>query len=109
MITIVPRRVSFSFVQLIEVYHPVLATSREPHIIMEPVNTHDFALMSMELEALGVDTRVKVVDIDVLLRNHASEQMSTVCELDLVATFEHYGSERNDLVTEHIAPYHLVL
>ena len=76
---------------------------------MEPVNTHDFALMSMELETFSIHTCVKVVDVDVLLRNYASEQMSTVCKLNLVATFEHYGSERNDLVTEHIAPYHLVL
>ena len=75
---------------------------------MEPVNTHDFALMSMELESLSIYTCVKVVDVDVLLRNYASEQVSTVCELDLVATFEHYGSVRNDLL-QYIAPDHLVL
>ena len=73
MITQDPRCIALGVVQLIEVYIPVLATSREPHIVMEPVNTHDFTLMTMELEALSVHAGVKVVDVNVLLRNHASE------------------------------------
>ena len=63
----------------------------------------------MELEAFSVHTRVKVVHVDVLLRNHTCKQMSTVCELDLIAAFVHNGLERNNRMTEDIAPDNLVL
>ena len=109
MITQDPRCIALSVVQFIEVYIPVLATSRESHIVMEPVNTHDFTLMTMELEAFSVDAGVKVVDINVLILDNAGEQMTTVRELNLIATLEHSGSERKDLVAQHVAPNDFVL
>ena len=104
-----PRHRSERVVQLIEVYVSILATSREAHIIMEPVNAHDFTLVAAELEALSVLTRVKVVDINVLILDNAGEQMTTVRELNLIATLEHSGSERKDLVAQHVAPNDFVL
>ena len=109
MITIIPRRINHRVVQFIEVYLAILATSWEAHIIMEPVNTHDFTLVSMELEALSVLSCVKVEDVNILFLNHAGEHVTTVWELNLIATFEHIGSKRCNWVTKNVAPYNLVL
>ena len=63
---------------------------------MVPVSTHDFTLMSVELEAFCIHTCVKIEDVNVLLLDYTSKQMTTVRELNLIATFEHIGFIKNN-------------
>ena len=96
-------------VEVVEVDIAILTASREAHIVGIPVNAHDSAHMALELHIVRAVTRVKVVHMDVLLIENASEQVTSIREPNLITTLNGYLPVKLDLAAQDVAHEYFVL
>ena len=70
-----------------------MATSREAHIIGIPVNAHDLTLVTSEAHAVSDGARIEIKYVDILILDHAGEEMASIGELNFVTALVHVRLE----------------
>jgi hypothetical protein len=75
----------FLLLEVIEVNIAVERTTREAHVVFEPINAAHLLLMAFTLEVGGVFSGVEVVNVDVGGAHSRCEHVSAIAELDLTA------------------------
>ena len=78
-----------ALVQVVEVDVAVNTARGEAHVIVEPIDRHDSAIMTSKHHAFWKMACVEVEDVNLLLVGHTGEQMTTIGEADLIAALDH--------------------
>lgn len=79
-------------VEVVEVNTSIDSTRGESHVVLEPVNGADSALMASVLHPDGAVTGVEVINMD-LIFGSTCEKMTSMGELNLLALLHGKGLE----------------
>ena len=78
-----------ALVQVVEVDVAVDTARGEAHIIVEPIDGHDSAIVTSKHHAFWKMACVEVKDVYLLLMGHTGEQVTTIGETDLITALDH--------------------